>query len=144
MLKVSSGSPFMSTHPGDELRALDFAGDEERQAVRALRPQGKGRLARAVPATVKAERKEIHLPHEAPWLDDFMTERASFVGANDRTDDQVGAPAYAVLAANTVQRSSDSATPCLLTTGYQGPRCPYAATGRTGAWGYRAEGPWLP
>jgi hypothetical protein len=120
MLKVSSGSPLMSTHPGDALRALDFAGDEERRAVRALRPQGKGRLARAVPAIVKAERKEIHLPHEAPWLDDFMTELASFVGANDLTDDQVDALAYAVLAANTFQPPSDSGTPCLLTPGYQG------------------------
>ena len=144
MLKVSSGSPLMSTHPGDELRALEFAGDEDRQAVRALRPQGKGRLARALPAIVTAEWKEIHLRHQAPWLDDFVAERASFVGANDRTDDQVGAPAYAVLAANMFCPSSDSGMPCVLTTGYQGPRCPYAATGRTGAWGYRAEGPWLP
>jgi hypothetical protein len=35
MLKVSSGSPLMSTRPGDELCAIDFAGEEERQTALA-------------------------------------------------------------------------------------------------------------
>ena len=56
-----------------------------------MRRQGKGKLARVVPAVVKAERKEANLPHQAPWLDDFVTELASLVGANDLTDDQVDA-----------------------------------------------------
>jgi predicted phage terminase large subunit-like protein len=122
------------------LLALEAAKHRNIPPVRELRPQGKGKLARAVPAIVKAERKEIHLPHESPWLDDFVTELASFVGANDLTDDQVDALAYAVLAANTFQLLSDSGVPCLLTPGYQGLGDMHHTPGRTGAMGYGAEG----
>jgi len=68
--------------------------------VRELKPQGKGKLARAVAAIVKAERGEVYLPQAADWVDDFMTELAAFTGLRDQHDDEVDCLSYAVLAAN--------------------------------------------
>jgi predicted phage terminase large subunit-like protein len=70
--------------------------------VRPLKPQGKGKVARAVPTIVKCDRAEVYLPQEqAPWLDDFQTELAAFTGVNDAEDDQVVTLTYAVPAAGT-------------------------------------------
>jgi predicted phage terminase large subunit-like protein len=88
--------------------------------VRELRPQGKGKLARAVSAIVKAERGEVHLPQEADWLEEFVTEVASFTGANDPSDDQVDCLAYAVLAVGVFPGRVRSEGPCLLTPGKEG------------------------
>jgi predicted phage terminase large subunit-like protein len=68
-------------------------------SIQELKPAGRGKLSRAVAAIVKAERCEIHVPQDAPWLDDLMTELASFTGHGDPHDDQVDCLAYAVLAA---------------------------------------------
>ena len=122
------------------LLALEAAKHRDISPVRELRPQGKGKLARAVPAIVKAERGEIHLPREAPWLDDFVTELASFAGADDLADDQVDALAYSVLAANTFRPPSHSCTPCLLVPGYPGLGGMHHSPARRGALGYGREG----
>ena len=68
--------------------------------VREVHPQGKGKLHRAYPAVIKAERGELYLPaHDAAWLDDLETELASFTGVNDDHDDLTDCLAYAVLTA---------------------------------------------
>ncbi len=108
--------------------------------VRELRPAGRGKLARAVPAIVKAERKEIHLPEEAPWLDDFMTELASFTGAGDPHDDQIDALAYGVLSAMTFTTGMGG-EPCILLPGFR----QEGADRRTGAYFIEdGEGGWVP
>jgi predicted phage terminase large subunit-like protein len=89
--------------------------------VRELKPQGKGKLARAVAAITKAERGEIYVPDEAGWLDEFVTELASFAGANDPCDDQTDCLAYAVLAVNRYQPAGAGEGPVLLTAGWQNP-----------------------
>src|SRR5262249_31062914 len=67
--------------------------------VRRAKPEGKGKLHRAMPAVVRAERGEIFLPgFAAPWLDDLETELAAFTGVSDDHDDQVDCLAYAVVA----------------------------------------------
>jgi predicted phage terminase large subunit-like protein len=115
--------------------------------VREMKPQGKGKLARAVAAIVKAERGEIHLPQEGPWLDECMTELAAFTGANDPQDDQVDCLAYSVLAANTFQAPPCPQGPCVLIPGR--PDCfapdyfagPGAGAPARGAQGHGAEIP---
>ena len=81
------------------LLVLEAAKNPHIPPIHELKPAGKGKLARAVAAIVKAERKEIHLPHDEPWLDDFVTELAGFTGSGDQHDDQVDCLAYAVTAA---------------------------------------------
>jgi hypothetical protein len=95
-----------------------------------------------VAAIVKAERGEIHLPQEAPWLDECMTELAAFAGANDPQDDQVDCLAYSVLAANTFQAPACPQGPCVLIPPRGDCYAPdFFAGGRsTGALGYGAEG----
>jgi predicted phage terminase large subunit-like protein len=127
-----------------KLLVLEAGKHRDIPPVRELKPQGKGKLARAVPAIVKAERKEVWLPEEAAWLDEFVTELAAFTGAGDPCDDQVDCLAYAVLAANRFQVSDYTQGPCLLTPGRgdvfaAGPD--YAPRGRIGALRYGAEGP---
>jgi predicted phage terminase large subunit-like protein len=104
-----------------KLLVLEAAKHRDIPPVRELKPRGKGKLDRAVQAIVKAERKEIYLPEEAGWLDDFMTELAAFTGLRGERDDQVDCLAYAILAANTFQISTGSQGPCLLTPGWQDP-----------------------
>lgn len=100
-----------------KLLVCEAAKHRDIPSVRELKPAGKGKLARAVPAIVKAERKEIHLPHAAHWLDEFVTELASFTGAGDPHDDQVDTLAYAVLSANTFASSTSGQGPCVLIPG---------------------------
>jgi predicted phage terminase large subunit-like protein len=67
--------------------------------VRQMRPQGKGKLHRSIPAVVAAEQGRIYLPdHDPLWLDDVCTELAAFTGQGDDHDDVPDALSYAVLA----------------------------------------------
>jgi predicted phage terminase large subunit-like protein len=87
--------------------------------VHELKPAGRGKLARAVAAIVKAERKEIHLPQKAEWLDDFITELACFTGASDEHDDQTDCIAYAVGAVMLYAESTEECEPVLGSSGFQ-------------------------
>jgi predicted phage terminase large subunit-like protein len=86
--------------------------------VHELKPAGKGKLARAVGAIVTAERREIHLPERAGWLEDFETELGAFVGVNDAHDDQVDCIAYAVGAALLYAEPAEDFEPVLGSAGY--------------------------
>jgi hypothetical protein len=86
--------------------------------VHELKPAGKGKLARAVGAIVKAERREIHLPERAGWLEDFETKLGAFVGVNDAHDDQVDCIAYAVGAVLLYAESAEDFEPVLGSAGY--------------------------
>lgn len=68
--------------------------------VHAIRPGGRSKLVRATPAILRAEARQVCLPREAPWLEDFLAELCAFTGDGelDGHDDQVDALAYAVLA----------------------------------------------
>lgn len=57
--------------------------------VKEIVTGGKDKLARAIPAVVRAEARQILLPLSASWLDDFISELAIFTGKNDKRDDQV-------------------------------------------------------
>ena len=67
-------------------------------AVKALFPEGKGKLVRATPAIIRAEAGQIFLPEAAPWREDFVAELVMFTGdeKQDAFSDQVDALAYAV------------------------------------------------
>lgn len=52
----------------------------------AIRPKGK-KIERVATQTAKIEAGDVVLPHEAPWLDDFVAEILAF--PNGRHDDQV-------------------------------------------------------
>jgi predicted phage terminase large subunit-like protein len=67
-------------------------------AVKALFPEGKGKLVRATPAIIRCEAGQVYLPESAPWLEDFVAELVQFTGdeKQDAHDDQVDAFAYAV------------------------------------------------
>jgi predicted phage terminase large subunit-like protein len=128
-----------------KLLVRDAARHPDIPPVRALMPKGQGKLARAVPAIVKAERREIHLPDDdPPWLDDFIAELGAFTGCGgNETDDQVDCLAYAVLAAATFRSAAVSDGPILLCPGYGSPfggDLPYPTPGKTGALGYGSEG----
>jgi predicted phage terminase large subunit-like protein len=100
------------------LLVLEAAKHPDIAPVRELKPAGKGKLARAVAAIVKAERREIHLPPDAEWLGDFVTEVAGFTGAGDAHDDQVDCLAYAVTAAGTFTEPDDSYDPLVAIGGF--------------------------
>jgi predicted phage terminase large subunit-like protein len=94
--------------------------------IRPLKPRGKGKLARAVAAINKAEAGEVYLPHEAGWLDDFVTEVAAFTGLRNQHDDQVDCLAYAVLAANEFRDELDTEPPWgVLVPGRRDPFAPW-------------------
>ena len=67
-------------------------------AVKALFPEGKGKLVRAIPAIIRCEAGQVYLPESAPWKEDFVAECVQFTGdeKQDAHDDQVDAFAYAV------------------------------------------------
>jgi len=67
-------------------------------AVKALFPEGKGKLVRATPAIIRCEAGQVYLPESAPWKEDFVAELTQFTGDDkqDAHDDQVDALAYAV------------------------------------------------
>ena len=66
--------------------------------VKALFPEGKGKLVRATPAIIRAEAGQIYVPEFAPWLEDFLGELTVFTGDEDKDshDDQVDALGYGV------------------------------------------------
>jgi predicted phage terminase large subunit-like protein len=106
-----------------------------------LRPQGKGKLARAVPAIVKGQRKEIHLPQApADWLDDYVTELAAFVGSGDLHDDMVDVTAYAAIAAQAFRGRATEADrqAGVMGVGYS-PTLPLPGHPATGALGFGRE-----
>jgi predicted phage terminase large subunit-like protein len=113
--------------------------------VRELKPKGQGKLARAVPAIVKAERSEIYLPDDdTPWLDDFTAEVAAFTGNSDPHDDQADCLSYGVIAQGSFGSTSTPDAPRILTPGRMDPYSPIELVtqrNRTGALGYGAEGP---
>jgi predicted phage terminase large subunit-like protein len=88
--------------------------------IRELRPRGRGKLERALPAVVKGEGGKIFLPAEAPWLDDFILELTSFTGDGDACDDQVDALSYATEASQ-LRPTSAGGGPVLLTPGHSSP-----------------------
>jgi predicted phage terminase large subunit-like protein len=67
-------------------------------SVRALEPEGKGKLVRATPAIIRCEAGQVYLPYSAPWKEDFLSECVRFTGdeKQDAHDDQVDCLAYAV------------------------------------------------
>ena len=67
-------------------------------SVKALFPEGKGKLVRATPALIRCEAGQVYLPESAPWKEDFVAECVQFTGdeKQDAHDDQVDAFAYAV------------------------------------------------
>jgi predicted phage terminase large subunit-like protein len=67
-------------------------------SVKALEPQGKGKLVRATPAIIRCEAGQVFVPESAPWLEDFIVECVQFTGdeKKDAHDDQVDCLAYAV------------------------------------------------
>ena len=69
--------------------------------VKELRPEGKGKAARAAPAIIRAEQGEIYLPYADdpanPWVADFEEELYAFTGKDGRPDDRADCLAYAVL-----------------------------------------------
>jgi predicted phage terminase large subunit-like protein len=67
-------------------------------AVAELDPEGKDKLARALPAIIAAEHGQVYLPESADWLGDFLAELVQYTGDDkvDPHDDQVDALAYAV------------------------------------------------
>jgi predicted phage terminase large subunit-like protein len=78
-------------------------------AVKALFPEGKGKLVRATPAIIRCEAGQVYLPESAPWKEEFVAELVQFTGdeKQDAHDDQVDAFAYAV------QQLDQSAPPIL-------------------------------
>ena len=86
--------------------------------VREVKPAGKGKLARAVPAVVKAERGEIYLPaDDPPWLDEF----AAFTGCNDPHDDQTDCVGNGVVAASMFRPTTEASVPVVLVPGREDP-----------------------
>jgi hypothetical protein len=69
--------------------------------VKELKPEGKGKAARAAPAAIRAEQGEIWLPYADdpanPWVADFEEELYAFTGKEGRSDDAADCLAYAVL-----------------------------------------------
>ncbi len=67
-------------------------------SVRGIEPEGKGKLARATPAIIRAGAGQIFLPEHASWVEDFVAECVQFTGdpKEDAHDDQVDCLAYAV------------------------------------------------
>jgi predicted phage terminase large subunit-like protein len=67
-------------------------------SVKALEPQGKGKLVRATPAIIRCEAGQVFVPESAPWREDFIAECVQFTGdeKQDAHDDQVDCLAYAV------------------------------------------------
>lgn len=65
-------------------------------AIREVDPGGKSKLARALPAIVRAEAGQVYLPQQSPWLDEFLAELLVFTGQNDAHDDQVDTLSYGV------------------------------------------------
>lgn len=68
-------------------------------AVRALSPEGKGKLVRATAAIIMAEAGRIFVPPSSsdhPWVDDYVSELVVFTGdeKEDDHDDQVDMTAY--------------------------------------------------
>ena len=98
-----------------KLLTRDAARHPDIPPVRVLKPKGQGKLARAVPAIVKAERGEVLLPEdESPWLDDLITELTAFTGSGrDAADDQADALSWAVLASQAFAPVT-CGQPCLL------------------------------
>jgi hypothetical protein len=109
--------------------------------VRELKPAGKGKLARAVSAIVKAENGEIYLPEDAPWVDALQTELGAFTGAGDEEDDQVDAISYATVAASSFRAPGSGAMPMIICEGRPDPfrRSYDVGSTRVGAQGYGAE-----
>jgi phage terminase large subunit-like protein len=60
-------------------------------AVRPLKADA-DKITRALAATAKVARREVYLPADAPWLDEFLGELVTF--PNGRHDDQVDTLAY--------------------------------------------------
>jgi hypothetical protein len=107
---------------------------------RPLRPHGQGKLARSVAAITKADRQEIYLPEQAPWLEDFETELTAFTGLPGGQDDQCDCLAYSVLS-TMVYQGGGGGLPVVL---IPGPGSPYSGnpppTRRaSGALGYGGE-----
>lgn len=69
--------------------------------VKELKPEGKGKIARAAPAIVRAEAGQIWLPYADdrtnPWVSDFVGELCAFTGKDGRQDHRTDCLAYAVL-----------------------------------------------
>ncbi len=64
--------------------------------IRELKPAGKSKLVRAIPAIIRAESGQIWVPEQASWLSSFFDELTHFTGLHDSHDDQVDVLSYAV------------------------------------------------
>lgn len=77
--------------------------------VHLLDPEGKSKLVRATPMIVRCSNRQIFVPRDEVWLDDFTAELCSFTGdeTKDAHDDQVDALAYVVHCVDRYGRGRD-------------------------------------
>lgn len=66
-------------------------------AVREVKPEGKGKLARAHRALYRGEAGQLFLLAGAKWIDAFIEECVTFTGMDDKHDDMVDVLSYACL-----------------------------------------------
>jgi len=82
--------------------------------VRELKPEGKGKAARAAPAIIMAEAGEIYIPDDSamnPWVEHFEEEHYAFTGKEGGVDDVVDCVSYAVLSLSTFGYDASTAMP---------------------------------
>jgi predicted phage terminase large subunit-like protein len=73
--------------------------------IEEIKPEG-DKFTRAQPLAAAWSAGRVHVPREAPWVGDFLSEMRSFTGVNDAHDDQVDALVHAYQALQTTMSAT--------------------------------------